>query len=340
MANNTIKDIAKLAGVSIATVSRVVNQNYPVSELAREKVLKAITELNYRPNAIARSLKMEDTHTIGLLVSDIANPFFMNIAKALESVVRKFKYNIIVCSTEENEERETEYIRLLSEKRVDAIILSSSSKSENIAEKLELLDVPAVLIDRRLEGLDIATITDDNIMGAYILVKHLIDLGHTDIAIIDGPNSVSTGNERLTGYLNAYKDSDITVKKGLIFSGNYTLEYGYEMASKLFKQGMPVTAIFAANNLIAKGVLLAANDMQKNIPEDFSLVCFGEYEFTRLFNPPITCIVQKPAEIGAAAGEIILKKIADKGYKPESVVIPPEFFKGKSCKELVRKNKR
>lgn len=337
MANNTIKDIARLAGVSIATVSRVVNKNYPVSELAKEKVLKAINELNYRPNAIARSLKMEATHTIGLLVPNIANPFFMNIAKAIESVVSKDKYNIIVCSTEEDEERETEYIRLLSEKRVDAIILSSSSKSKIIAEKLKSVGVPAVLIDRRLEGLDIVTIADDNIMGAYILVKYLIDLGHTDIVIIDGPSSVSTGNERLTGYLNAFKDSNIKVKKELVFSGHYTVEYGYEIASKLFKKGMPATAIFAANNLIAKGVLYAANDMQKNIPEDFSLVCFGDYEFTRLFNPTITSIVQQPNEIGVIAGKMILEKIANKGYKPESVVIPPEFFIGKSCKGIVNK---
>lgn len=332
MANNTIKDIARHAGVSIATVSRVINGNYPVSSEVKEKVFKAIKELDYRPNAIARSLKMVSTHTIGLLVPDIANPFFMNIAKALESVIGKYKYNIIVCSTEEDEQRESEYISLLEEKRVDAILLSSSSKTNIIRDKLMMLDIPIVLIDRKISGLEVTTITDDNTLGAYMLIRHLIDIGHKDIAIIDGPNSVSTGSDRLNGYLQAHEACGLKVITELIYSGSYTTEYGYEIATNLFNRGMTATAIFAANNLIAKGVLYAASDTKKSIPEDFSLVCFGDYEFTRLYNPSITCIIQKPEEIGKMAGEIILNKIRDKNNMPESIVIPPELFIGKSTK--------
>ena len=336
MASSTIKDIARRAGLSIATVSRVINGNYPVSEESRKKVLLAIQELNYKPNAVARSLKTESTHTIGILVSDIANPFFMQIAKAVENVVSKNHYNIIVCSSEEDEEKEIRYLKMLFEKRVDGIILSPSGKGNLLAKELETSDIPVVLIDRTIKGLDLDTVAEDSYKGAYMLIRYLLSLGHTEIAIIDGPHSSSTGCERLKGYLDALEHSGQRAKESLIRCGNYTMEYGYDEACKLFKGDNTFTAIFAANNLIAKGVIAAARDMGRSIPDDFSLVCFGEKELVRLVNPPVTCIMQKPMEIGLKAGEIVMERITGKKSNIQSMILPPEIYVGGSCKEIKR----
>lgn len=334
MASSTIKDIAKMTGVSIATVSRVINGNYPVSAEAKEKVLKAIDQLDYKPNAVARSLKMEASNTIGILISDIANPFFTHIAKAVEKVVSKDKYNIIICSTEEDAKNEVDYLRMLVEKRVDGIILSSSCENDILVREIKKLGIPVVLIDRSIEGIELDFVADDSFHGAYTLVKYLIDLGHRDIAIIDGPHSISTGSDRLKGYLTAHEQAGFKPRKELMYNGSYSQEYGYETACRLFKEMRPATAIFAANNLIAKGVIIAANEMQKSFPEDVSLVCFGDSEFVKLITPPVTCIVQKPVDIGTKAGELILKRISQKAGSREKIIFQPELFIGRSCRKV------
>lgn len=333
----TIKDIAKAAGVSIATVSRAINGNYPVSRDARDRIENAVRELNYKPNTIARSLKNDCTHTIGLLVPDIANPFFMNIAKAVENEVSKNGYNIIVCSTEENEDKEINYLHMLLGKRIDGLLLSTSGQSDKLVQEIKSVDIPLILIDRSIKGLEFDTITDDNVEGAYLLTKYLIGLGHVNIALIDGPDSISTGSDRLAGYLKAYGNAGLKVRHNLIYNGSYTQEYGYKTAIKLLKQDKGITAIFAANNLIAKGVLIAAREMGKSIPDDFSLVCFGDDEFSKLIVPSVTCIIQDPLKIGAKAGKLIQERInSPDAYKPRNIVSKNRFFIGDSCKEIGR----
>ncbi len=334
----TITEVAKRANVSISTVSRVLNKNYPVSDEVKERVLQAISELNYQPNAVARSLKKQKTNMIGVVVADISNPFFMQIAKGIESVVGPEKYNLIFCSTDENPSKEHALLRLLSEKRVDGIILASCNTDSSYINQLAEKNFPIILIDRKVPNCSADVIVEDNFSSAYKLTKYLIQMGHKKIGIVNGLLKVSSGAERFAGYKKALEDDDIKLRDDYILQGNFKRLDAYNAARQLIlnnKNDLP-TAIFAANNLMAEGIMVALREFGLKIPEDISLVSFGDISTPDLIDPRLTVISQNTFAIGQKAGETVLYRIQNgvESADFKEFIMVPEMSIGNSVKKI------
>ena len=340
MKKATIKEVAKRAGVCISTVSRVLNNNYPVSDQIKENVLAAIHELDYQPNGIARSLKSRRTDTIGVIVADISNTFFMQMAKGIESVVNNHGYNLIIASTSEKEEKELKILKTLSEKRVDAIIISSCSTNGRYIKELTEKGLPMVLIDRKIPSLSLDSIVEDNFSASYKLVDYLISNGHEKISILNGLNFVSSGLERFEGYKKALKDNGIKVRDEYTLEGAFQKENAYEKVKELldkFDRKQLPTAIFAANNLMAEGAMIALSEKGLRIPEDISLVSFGDISSPELVKPRLTVISQKAFDMGQKAGEIVIKRINSDsigGSNYKEIVIVSDMNIGQSVSRL------
>ncbi|AEE91945.1 Transcriptional regulator, LacI family [Tepidanaerobacter acetatoxydans Re1] len=334
----TITEVAKRANVSISTVSRVLNKNYPVSDEVKERVLQAISELNYQPNAVARSLKKQKTNMIGVVVADISNPFFMQIAKGIESVVGPEKYNLIFCSTDENPSKEHALLRLLSEKRVDGIILASCNTDSSYINQLAEKNFPIILIDRKVPNCSADVIVEDNFSSAYKLTKYLIQMGHKKIGIVNGLLKVSSGAERFAGYKKALEDDDIKLRDDYVLQGNFKRLDAYNAARQLIlnnKNDLP-TAIFAANNLMAEGIMVALREFGLKIPEDISLVSFGDISTPDLIDPRLTVISQNTFAIGQKAGETVLYRIQNgvESADFKEFIMVPEMSIGNSVKKI------
>ena len=334
MESVTIKDVAKYAQVSIATVSRVLNNNYPVSKETREKVLNAMKDLNFKPNSIARSLKNNITHLIGVVVPDISNPFFMDIIKGIDYVVNKEDYSLILSNTDENFEKELNVLKRLSQKRVDAIILSSSNIDNDYVDELIKENIPIVLVDRKIKNTKADVVVSDNYGGAYTLTKYLIEMGHKNICIVNGNLNVSTGRERFEGFKTAMRDYNINIKNEFILNGYFGWEKAYEETKRLINQREMPTAIFAANNQMAEGVMLALKENNIDIPGDISLVTFEEIRNQKLIRPKLTCIKQNALLIGEKAGQIILEKLKNKNIKSKEIVFVSDLIINDSVKKL------
>lgn len=333
----TIKDVAERAGVSVMTVSRVINNSKYVSQEAREKVEKAMKELGYVPNALAHGLITKRTHVLGLVVSDITNPFFTTIARGVEDTAIKNGFNIILCNTDEDVEKEERYIELLLRKRVEGIILSPAdcSKRESVEQILKR-NVPLVLIDRYIKGLNVDCVYSDSISGAYELTRYLINLGHRRIGIIVGPNRISTALDRVEGYKRALQDAGILIDESLIRWGEkYSREDGYRNAKELLATKNPPTAIFGGNRLITVGILKAIRELDLKIPDDVSVVSFDEVEDMSVTNPFLTVMSQDSYNIGVIATEKLLERIRGDSnllIRFGHTILQPKLIIRESCK--------
>jgi LacI family transcriptional regulator len=319
LSNVTIKDVARESGVSTATVSRVLcNKGYASNEI-REKVLSVAKKLNYQPNALARSLKKHQTNTIGVVIPDISNPYFMKISKGIEDTVQSKGYNLIFGSGEENPKKEKELLNVLFEKRVDAIVLATSGQNEETVVKIRKAGTPIILVDREIKGIDEAMdfISEDNFEAAYELTNYLLKKGHTQIGVVNGSLQVSTGLERYNGYKKAIKDYGLDENSCFIFNGNFTQEDGVEAVKQFFKEDNKPTAILSCNNTMTFGVLLQLTQMGYSIPDDVVIASFGETEAAQLLkSPEIVYVKQSPYEMGIRVGEILLNRLVRKTAGP------------------------
>ncbi|MEN2985035.1 MAG: substrate-binding domain-containing protein [Dictyoglomaceae bacterium] len=328
----TIKDVARKAGVSIMTVSRVINGKRNVKEETREKVLKAIEELGYVPNSIARSLTLKKTATIGLVISDITNPFFTTVARGVEDTAISKHFTVILCNTDENPEKESMYVEVLAKNKVDGVIFTSASGKKTPLKSLFMKNIPLVLIDRTIEGLeDVDIVRGDSVSGAYILTKHLIDLGHKRIGIIVGSKSISTAVDRVEGYKKALMDSHIPIDESLIKineNSKFSKEDGYRLTKELLNMKNPPTAIFGGNNLMAIGAILAIREMGLSIPEDISLVSFDDIESLSEVFPFLTVVKQPAYTMGVLATELLIRRIEnkDKIKEKREILLKPELI--------------
>ncbi|WP_029688180.1 LacI family DNA-binding transcriptional regulator [Thermoanaerobacter sp. A7A] len=330
----TIKDIAKLANVSITTVSRVINnKSEGVSEETRNRILQLVKELGYQPNAIARGLVTKKTKTIGLIIPDISNPFFPDIARGVEDSAHIYGYNVFLCNTDDNLEKESEYINALKEKYVDGIIFTSSSipKHEHIMELVKS-GIPIVIMDRRVDSEDIYGVFLDNYEGGYIATKHLIDLGHKKIGCITGPLYISNAIERLEGYKRALVDNEIEVDNRLIFEGDYKINSGIIGAEKLLEH--EVTAIFASNDLMAYGAYKAIRSYGYQIPDDISIVGFDDIQLSQILEPQLTTIRQPAYDMGLTAARMLIKLVEGKKLKKKIINFRPQLIIRQSTKNI------
>jgi len=306
----TIKDVARKAGVSTSTVSRVLSpriNNY-MREETREKVLKTIKELDYRPDIRAQSLRGMGTKIIGLIMPDALNPFYQELAYALEEVCYKEKYGLLVCSSKNNITRELVYINLLERQKVDGIILTTVGLSETKLNSLTKRGIPIVLVDRDVPGADIPVMFTNNYLGGCQAIQYLIDLGHKKIACIAGAMNTLSSINRLKGYRDTLQKNGLEVNKKLVKKGKFTYKDGYRLMKELLgKYGHEFTAIFCLNDLVALGAMRAIQEKSKNIPSDYSIIGFDNISLSSISNPPLTTIAQPIKEIARGAFRTIKK---------------------------------
>lgn len=328
----TITDVARKAGVSTSTVSHVINETRYVSDEVKQRVRTAMKDLHYQPNVIARSLRTRETQTVGVVVSDITNPFFTSIVRAIEDEVLKQGYNIILCDTDEKPEREQVYLRLLMGRRVDGLIVAPSSGNADLLQLAIESGYPTVLLDRSIPGLDADVVLSDNEGGAFDAVSYLIGIGHRRIGIIAGRLEVSTGADRMAGYVRAIKAHGIPVDESLIEVAQFKREIAYEKTREMLARSEPPTALFVCNNAMTAGAMAAIKAAGKKVPKDISVVGFDDSEWAALMDPPLTVVAQPIVELGTRAAQLLMRRISGGRVKtPRAIVLKPELIVRGSC---------
>jgi LacI family transcriptional regulator len=315
---NDIRELARLLDLSITTVSRVLNgksEKYRISLETTERVRQAAKDYNYSPNRIARGLKLDRTDTIGLIIPDISNPFFADIAQSIEKEARAKGFSLILCDSGDDLNIEKDLISLLRSHKVDGIIIAPvGTRFEHIVD-IYNTGLPLVIIDRCSPDINLPTITSDNYQGSYDATTYLISLGHKKIACIQGMPESYPNKERLRGYLDACRDNNIVIDEDLIVGDSFVMENGYRQTRIILSMEDPPTAIFAFSNLISLGVIKATNETGMRIPEDISLISFDEQPYSAFLGTPMTTVNQKKSEIGQIAIDVLLKFILKKEYK-------------------------
>lgn len=331
----TIKDVANKAGVSTATVSRVLNGNYPVSEQAKEKVLEAIQQLKYHPNAVARSLKQNRTYLIGILVPDISNPYFMDLARGVESVVADEGYSLLFGSTDEDAKKEYNLLKALNEKRVDGVILASRMKDSKKINDLIDQGLNVFMIDTYIDDVKADVVIENDFESAYNLMKYIIEKGHRRIAIVNGLMTVSTAKQRFEAYKKALKDYKINCKDQFILNGDFNRDKSYEVLCRLLESnGEKPTAIFSTNNVMTEGVLMALKEKKVKVPDEMSVVSFGNITLPKLVEPNLTYVRQNSYRMGEKVGHLIINKINGSHQEAKQEIINLEIKFGDSVKDM------
>lgn len=330
----TIRDIARLADVSTTTVSRIINNKpYAASEATTKKVLEIIEEMNYKPNPLARGLITKKTKTIGLIIPDIANPFFPEIARGVEDIANKMGFNVFLCNTDDDLKKERKYIDALREKYVDGIILTVASdpRYEHIAE-LEKSEIPIVMMDRQVGHEEGKCVFIDNLEGGYLATRHLIDLGHKRIGCITGPLKTKGAIDRYKGYEKALMEKGIEIDKNLVVESNYKIEGGMEATKKLLHH-KDLTAIFVCNDTMAYGAYKELKRKGYKIPEDMSIVGFDNIYLSQMLEKELTTVCQPTYKMGVAAAEMLIKVIDGKKINKKQLCFKPELIVRKSTCE-------
>jgi LacI family transcriptional regulator len=328
----TIRDVAKAAGVHPSTVSRVINGNSSISQKTVEKVFSVIKELNYTPNALARSLKTNKLRTFGMLIPDIANPFFSGLARGVEDAANEHGYNVIMCNTDDCLEKEITYLKLLEERRVEGLILATVKFRDKSILELERRRLPYMLLSRNIKGLQENSISIDDITGGFLATQYLIGLGHKKIGHITGPYNTTAAMDRIKGYKKALQYYGILFNKKYVGEGDFRIKGGYQMMNNYLKLDNPPTAIFTANDLLAVGAIEAIREKGYDVPNDFSIVGFDDIRLASYLSPPLTTIRQPMIEMGYLAIIKLLERIENK-VSHENIFIKPELIERKSCRK-------
>lgn len=316
----TIKDVAREVNVSVTTVSRVLNNKPDVSDDTKKKIKNAIEKLGYNPNGIARGLVLQKTHTIGLIIPDINNPFFPEVIKGIEKKSKELGYSLIFYDTDNNKEDEQEAIKLLKSKQVDGIILSLSLENRDILKRLEKQDFPVVQIDRKINESIYPSVTIDNTKSAYKATNYLIELGHTKIGHITGDLSTETAVERLDGFRLALSEKGILCPAEWILQGDYSKNSGKDAMEKIIKYKNRPTALFIANDLMAFGAYEAIFNNNLHIPEDFSIVGHDNIDITSFVRPGLTTMDQPKYKLGQLAAELLIKAIKNEAHEDDIIL--------------------
>jgi LacI family transcriptional regulator, fructose operon transcriptional repressor len=326
----SIKDVAKVAGVSTATVSRVLADKPHVRGEVRDRVMAVVEELAYRPNRIARNLRSRQSNVIGLIVSDIENPFFQQVSRAVEDAAHEQGYSVMLCNNDENPEKEARYLSLLRDENVAGVILSPTRQTADNFAETSALNLPMVVIDRRVRNAEVDNILIDNVQAAGALTTHLIEHGYRHIGAIFGMGS-TTGRERREGFVQALKAHDLQPATDLIKYANAREEDGFNTTLQLLQLPEPPEAILTSNSLLAAGVLRALRESKKAIPEEVAFASFDETTWARLVVPSLTVIEQPTYEIGRTATELLLKRIQDPKRSHREVILKAKLIVRQSC---------
>lgn len=328
----TIRDVARLAGVSIATVSRVLNGgHHAVRDETRRRILAAIDQLDYRPNALARSLLSRRSGTLGLLVPDIANPYYAEILRGIEDTVRPEGYSVIICNTDRQPQKAEEYLGLLREKQCDGIIFAGGGmQGGQRLPSLASLGIRVVLIGRH--EVDLPSVAVDNQGGARAATRHLVEQGHRAIAFVGGPRESTTTQDRQAGFESALAESGIPLDPRYLRYGDLRPEGGYEAMRQLLGLAERPTAILVANDLMAIGAMKAIRDAGLKVPEDAAVVGFDDIPIASYVDPPLTTVEVPMYELGARAARAMLGLLRGEGAPRAERLPTPLVVRGSSRK--------
>lgn len=309
----TIYDVAKEANVSIATVSKVINNTGRISEKTRKKVNEVMEKLDYQPNLMASALMGKQTKTIGLLIPDLANPFFSELARSIEDRGHELGYNLVICSTDYQEEKENKYLTLLMQKRVDGFILASGFENLDKVEELIKENIPVAIVARDFPMFSVNAVALDDFMGGYQAASYLIKLGHKDIGVI--ASNVWSNRERIRGFKHALEEHNLKFREDFEYIKEINVEAGKLMANKYLNSANPPTAIFACNDLEAVGAIQAAKKLGLNVPEQLSVVGFDNTLIATIIEPNLTTIAQPIQNMGKEVMDLMVAML--KGEKKE-----------------------
>ncbi len=331
----TIRDVAQRAGVSIAAVSRALNESGYVSNEIKQRVHEAVQELHYRPHDSARGLKLHRTNTIGLVIADITNPFYAELAAGVLSSAKKWGYHVILAAMDEEPAQEEEYLNVLMEKRVDGILAVATGQNARLWREAIDLGIKVVLVDRKVVSLpDADAILIDNVKGGYDATAYLTSLGHRRIGIISGPLSTTTGQGRLQGYYKALEEATLPIDPELVQMVSFKRKSGIQAMEQLLGLRKPPTAIFASNNLHGEAAMFALRRRGIRIPEDISLIMFDDVPWASLIMPPLTVVAQPTSLLGKHAVEQLLQRLQHPDIpvsEGRTIVLEPQLIIRGSC---------
>lgn len=328
----TIKQVAEKAGVSTATISRVLTGRGYVSPERRQIVLDAVKELNYQPNRAARNLRRRVAQIIGIVISDIQNPFFTSLIRGIEQTIEEDNFTLLLSNSDEDPRRETMQLRTLEAERVSGIIIAPCRSEAEMLRKLSAQHMPIVLIDRDLTRPKVDAVTVRNLEAASEAVLHLAEMGHRRIAWIGGPARVSTGAERHQGFLQGIEKAGLPIIQEYLQAGDYRQESGYLAMQSLLELPAPPSAVLVGNNLMTLGALQAIHQACLSIPEDMAIVGFDDMPWATSLLPPLTVVAQPTFEMGVTAARLLLGRIANPDLPMRKVILDTRLIiRASSC---------
>lgn len=334
----TIKDIAKKVGVSVTTVSRALNGYSDVNENTRKKIAQVAKELNYSPNSLARSLVMKKSQTIGLLVSgftkeSVKDNFMVEVLAGVNEYVSGSNYDLILFNTNSSKQREKTYTQLCRERRVDGVIIQGIRTDDPYLKEVVESDIPCVLIDIPLESDNVSHVTTDNVLGAEKAVNHLIHLGHKKIGMINGHEFAFVSRERLQGYQKALDKADLTFNPEYVRVGGFTEEKGKVAAFQLLSDHPEITALFCASDLMAIGAMAAAKELNRQVPEELSIIGYDDILLASYVSPTLTTIAQNKFSLGYEAARLLIGLLHNE-TETHRLVIKTEVMERESTSEV------
>ncbi|MBZ0298859.1 MAG: LacI family transcriptional regulator [Anaerolineae bacterium] len=332
----TIKDVAHKAGVSAATVSRVLNGHPYVADDLRSRVLDAVQALSYRPNRVAQRLRAAKSHLVGVIFSDIRNPFNTLALSGIEQVLAEQGLSVLICHSNIHQKRENDFIALMLAEDVAGLIIAPVKEESQALTEAVQNGLPVVVIDRRMTKPRTDAVLADNHHGAYIAVQHMIELGHRDIAILNGPQHLASGRERYAGFLQAMEEAGLPVNPAFVKYGDYQIQSGYVLTAELLAQRPLPSGLFIANNLMTLGALNAIHESGINIPNEIAVIGFDDLPWAVSLNPPLTTVGQPAINIGVQAAELLLNRFEHPDRPPRTVVLGTELIVRASCGSVVR----
>ncbi len=322
----SIKDVARKADVSTTTVSHVVNHTRFVSDKVRSAVEDAIRELGYVPSAVARSLKSNTTKTIGMLIPNCSNPYFAEIVRSVEDRCFGAGYTLILCNTDDDPHRQGAYLQVLSEKRIDGMIIISTGADKDLLSFLQGLPIPTVLLDREIDEANCDLVETAHLQGGMMATDHLIGLGHRRIACLAGPADLNSSAQRIEGWRTALDRSGLSAESAdLLWHSDFSSQGGFSSMQSILASSLAPTAVFVCNDLMSIGALSAAHEAGVRVPQDLSLIGFDDIELARFASPALTTIAQPKQRIGIVAVDMVLERIQGGRVKARQVILQPQL---------------
>lgn len=327
----TIHDVARRARVSASTVSHVVNGTRFVSGATRARVEDAIGALGYQPNALARSLRRGRSHTLGLILPDSANPFFAEMGRELETSAFEAGFSVVLCNSENDREKERLYVDVLIRNQVDGILLvATGGQGDSLAALVEH-GLPLVTLDREATRPGLDSVVADHFSGGLLATRHLLTLGHRRIACIAGPAGLSSSTQRLAGYRKALQEAGVRPAEDLVRHGDFHPESGWAAARRLLRGARPPTAVFACNDMMAVGVLRAANELGRSVPRELAVVGYDDIELSRYTIPPLSTVAQPKREMAREALRLMTRRIDARPLPPRKRPMPVSLVVRGTC---------